>query len=976
MNGARRNSISGAAVLIPVLFLFAVIAAPILSQETFYRIGFADPQWIYHEYISKRCKTQQGGTWHYSDPPNMNFYNDSMYYALLDSAGLNVTVSALMIDDDFDTSRDWRTATWYHGIQLFVGWNQLIQYAWAQGRLYGVGGDFDDYFEEPYDPNAGVAAFDEEEQVYVFHSDIDDHTAGFLINDTLAVAQRLARTYNLDLRVKIRNPIQANSRVLWVRFGSIDPGDVDWSAFEIPYWFWDHQSHDLDDEHMSDTLWLSASELDTAQYTTVNFRHYYDAVHHYTKVEIFWLDSVDLYVDWMRIYDDYYRDLVLEPQQSVYDDIVEEAEWHNAECVNAMYVDEPHLYEFEACHILDSLIHDTTGKRLVSEQIVFNPSWYTAYIDQVQPDFLYTNQYTLTPNNLYVSDPPESLTVQDAWDYLIYAEVIGSHPEDHWIKGFRPIAEVADSTGVPWFPNIQASTWWNYHSDSSVWEQIKRDPTRNEIFCQAYLAFAFGAKGISYFTIAPVFAFDGNTPSAVTPNPYASGCAGASGVFDFCINNDEEVQIVTVDDFPNCIHQGFLVPNDRYYAIKDIDGDLDLIEEVLLQLDWEYSFATHQQRSYSYIDSVWTVGDDTLGGSIDSTFVQVGVFDCDPEYYPIDRFLMFVNRRCLVSETRTVHARFDFGSEQANLCLDVEDYLDPAHRIHCCTNDTGVVEDFSILLAPGHGKLLRIHNPIPVNANIDSGDTLTWASDTTVWVVDTLEVEGTLIIEEGATVKVCDVTDGIVVKPDGHISILGTEQNPVTIEGVADPVHGNLKLWGSGNDTIMYANIKNLNYGVAIGEERTLVLKHCNISHCNSGVVSVGNGTLYMDSCTVDSCNWEGIHLNEGDEGYIKNCTITHSGESGIRLNGVKSTFKAAYNSLEGNNANTDSIYEAIHLYYCSPEVFGNHIENNVQDGVGSYHDSYPVMNQDSETQGDALNRLVNNWEWIIDLEKLSLDFA
>jgi len=216
----------------------------------------------------------------------------------------------------------------------------------------------------------------------------------------------------------------------------------------------------------------------------------------------------------------------------------------------------------------------------------------------------------------------------------------------------------------------------------------------------------------------------------------------------------------------------------------------------------------------------------------------------------------------------------------------------------------------------------------------------------------------------GTQVKICDMTDGIIVKPGGHLAILGNPDSMVTIEGVnPDSLNAHIKLYGSGTDTIQYCNISNLNWGVAIGEKRTLVLKHCNISHCNSGVVSVGNGTLYMDSCTVDSCNWEGIHLNEGDEGYIKNCTITHNGESGIRLNGVKSTFKVAYNSLEGNNANTDSIYEAIHTYYCSPEIFGNHIENNVQDGVGSYHDSYPVMNKDSETQGDALNRLVNNGE-------------
>jgi parallel beta-helix repeat protein len=210
-------------------------------------------------------------------------------------------------------------------------------------------------------------------------------------------------------------------------------------------------------------------------------------------------------------------------------------------------------------------------------------------------------------------------------------------------------------------------------------------------------------------------------------------------------------------------------------------------------------------------------------------------------------------------------------------------------------------------------------------------------------------------------VKICDCIDGIIVKPGGHLSIIGKPDSMITIEGVADPPQGSLKLYGEGQDTIMYANIKDLYYGVAHGVQRKLVLKHCNISHCNYGIASAGSGMIYIDSCTIDSCNGEGIYLNGNDGGYIKHCTITHNGESGIRLNGVVSTFEVGYNTITGNNIELDSIYEALHIYNCSPLVYDNIIEDNEQDGVGAYNESYPSFYKDPNAAGGALNRLTEN---------------
>jgi hypothetical protein len=263
------------------------------------------------------------------------------------------------------------------------------------------------------------------------------------------------------------------------------------------------------------------------------------------------------------------------------------------------------------------------------------------------------------------------------------------------------------------------------------------------------------------------------------------------------------------------------------------------------------------------------------------------------------------------------------------------------------TDNTGHLEASLDSVAPGHGKLISISGILSPYGPIEPNEEMDWYPDSTHFVSDTLVVKGTLRIHPGTLVKVCDCSDGIIVKPGGHLAILGTADSLVTIEGVnPDSLHANIKLCGSGTDTIQYCNISNLNYGVSYGQKRIVVLKHCNISNCNTGVFSIGDGTLKMDICTVAGSHWEGVFLAEGDEGRIRACTITGSGECGIRSHGVKSTFRVGYNSIDGNCSNLDSTLEAMHTYHCSPEIYANYVENNHQDGMGMYNDAYPVMNK------------------------------
>jgi hypothetical protein len=332
---------------------------------------------------------------------------------------------------------------------------------------------------------------------------------------------------------------------------------------------------------------------------------------------------------------------------------------------------------------------------------------------------------------------------------------VGPHPEDHGIFGFRSIAEVAESNNLQWFPNIQVSTWWNWHYWNDTWHMINRKPTSNEIFCEAYLAFTYGAKGISYFTIAPGYRVYGGSTKTIVPNPDAYGCTLCSGVFNLCVERQDQQEdpVVHLSDFPDCIHNGYLQPNDRYYAIKDLNRELDDIESVLLALDWDTSFCTNfrgtVQTNYDYLDSLWTTRENEVPDDcvlpIDSTFVQVGVFNGSAGVYDINKYLMLVNRRCLASESRAVNYRLDFESEYRNQCFCVIDYvLDPNLVRLVTTDDDGILIDSIISLPPGHGRLLNIHNLYPSKMTIDTNAVVDWLPDTLIFVSDTVDVYGTL----------------------------------------------------------------------------------------------------------------------------------------------------------------------------------------------------------------------------------------
>ena len=1009
MKNQSNHKVHLLAVVLPCLLVLAMLVAPLLSEPAFHRTGFHDLNVFYLRYNHDSIFYDN----RVSLPGNNYMTTHNRYFREMEEAGFNIIACPGLYQYN-PGYLDELSHDWYDSLQLYPSTWNIDRYGQAQQVPYEVGTGQNDFFHEVCDSCVGVLREDPAPpHPEVFFCDYSVDPAGYAIWDTLpAEDQRSAANYYIEMRIKVDTTnIEADSSdsLITVEFGKLPLPPYDSEILISPNYL-DYlkdrpeQSEEVDDVQLDTTILVGGLDLDPIQYQTIRLQHslaslsFTDRCHHGIRIRIKWHKHADLYIDWVKVYDQWadslwyegptVRNRALAAIRTDMDTMDYLQNLNNSDTLIAgLFTDEPFPAMFQAIGLVDTITRDVfgTGIRYVPNLMALGPYLYDPLWNTIHPPFLSVDPYPLCDSVLYTSTGSPTRSLQNAWDSLTYRHQPQPFTETIFHGGYRPVAEFAEEHNIPWMPFIQVFDWWEVYNDTT--EECTsvvhkwRDPTANEIFCQAYLALSFGAKGMQYFVIPTDFKIWGEKVwidtthffwrKHVIPNDSTAtkGYYSVRGIFDLVVSvdtippHDEIVDTViqvnypTLDDFPGVFHDGFLYPNNKYYAIKNFHSELDSFESILLYLDWDNSFCSDSISNYSYIDSVWTSQDH----DVDTTFVQVGVFD-NPNILE-DKYLMFVNRRCLPTEYRTVHFNLNFGSVNANRCLGLTDYLLGSQWVKILQTDgDGKVEDSLMALAPGHGKLIKISGLLGASGPIDTNQVVDWYPDSTHFVTDTLEVKGTLRIHPGTTVKICDCSPGIIIKPGGHLAILGTQENPVTIEGVnPDSLNANIKLWGSGKDTIQYCNIKNLNYGVSFGQNRTVVLKHTTISHCNTGVFSIGDGTLKMDSCIVDGCHWEGIYLQENDDGHIRACTIAGNGEAGVRLSKVNSTFRLGINSIDGNSANFDSTLEAVHIYGCSPEVYGNHIENNNQDGVGAYNESYPVMNKNPEDEGAAENRVTHN---------------
>jgi hypothetical protein len=763
-NGNSKPSKS-LAIAIPGLFLVWLFVTPILKGEVFQRIAVNDAQWFYGGHV--QCDYY----FHYFNgqpmTTNINFVpdvsGDTFYVDYLDTMGINYCFTGIIhpLNPTGDMKDFLQDSHIYGNILVGNGNNHnVIHYGFAHDYPCGVGDDLDhDEFTWVHDPGAGRIDQDPlpQFQNWVILSERDEHNAGYLIDTTFdwtTFNYRVGpRLYHVQLCIRVDTTGKESNNPLIMRVGLQSVSDQQGSEhtyyYHPPAYSWYAEDFVDETDDLPAYFDLRVNDLDSIglYYYVVDFADSFSVGgnNDRPRFTVYWADSVDLYLDWIRFFDQEFYDMAIDPNPDVISAIKSDAlEYWCEDYMHSQRGWEPFRRQWPAVRFVDSLCSDTS-RQVLQDSIRYlcdiNPMKYPDIVDylnslRTQPNIVYCT-YPLTSSidsNSVSAGPGFGHNLQWAWDWNMI--------ENGYWRGLNAIARVADSLDIPFMNYIQCHEEWK--GSIATFTPFWRDPTYNEIICQAYLTLTFGAKGIGYYMISPYYRRENQTYgyTVIRYNDNVPGGWETRGIFDL---KTDSSTFPTEQDFPDIFSEGHFEPNYKYHAIVEFENELDLIDSLLMILDWDTSFCTKWKdvvtTQYDYIDSVWTSQDQL----VDTTFVQVGVFSGSAGVYDINKYLMFVNRRCLASESRAVNYRLDFESEYRNQCFCVIDYvLDPNLVRLVTTDDDGILIDSIISLPPGHGRLLNIHNLYPSKMTIDTNAVVDWLPDTLIFVSDTVDVYGTL----------------------------------------------------------------------------------------------------------------------------------------------------------------------------------------------------------------------------------------
>ncbi len=292
------------------------------------------------------------------------------------------------------------------------------------------------------------------------------------------------------------------------------------------------------------------------------------------------------------------------------------------------------------------------------------------------------------------------LSLQFMWDhiinanavheYLVSAGYMDSRTQNFSKKGFLQTQHIAEYTGIPWYAVLQSEI----HSEIDFpWSDpvtCYRFISEAEMFCQANIALAHGAKGIVYYTYA-----------------------GYSGGL-----------IASLDTLPRYEFH----PTERYGYVKNIFAMVDEIGPVLSELDWCASVSTRaceENKSFpwQFSECIWPDSFPTYLESVESFDLTHGWNDpenADDSYVQIAVFrdgdfdswhLMFVNRRCLLTEHRGIEYKMNMVG-RFNEYFVARHYL--SGQTHLCESDGYGQFIDNLILDPGRGELIHIYPVVTI----------------------------------------------------------------------------------------------------------------------------------------------------------------------------------------------------------------------------------------------------------------------
>lgn len=302
---------------------------------------------------------------------------------------------------------------------------------------------------------------------------------------------------------------------------------------------------------------------------------------------------------------------------------------------------------------------------------------------------------------------------------------------------------------------IQTHREWSYAEGNRA---FFRRPTEAEIWLQAFLALSRNFKGIHYYVYHSL--------------------AGSRfwGLVDQSANRDSV--------------------NPYYEYVAQLNDHLTELGPELLPITVDSAF-TWEGNSVLYINNI-------TGDSLDTGHrtIEVSIF----EEYNNNDYFMLVNRRC---------SRDNSGTEAFPQHIDVT--IDPevagTYQIRdLYSNELYITSDNSfrnIEILAGRGRVFELRR-------ILDGQDETWANTVNICSDITVPSGRTLTISPNSTIK---FHSGTELKLNGHLKARGTSSQHITFTSVSpNPTKGSWD-WirienSSGNDTLMYCDIKYANIGV------------------------------------------------------------------------------------------------------------------------------------------------------------------
>lgn len=413
-----------------------------------------------------------------------------------------------------------------------------------------------------------------------------------------------------------------------------------------------------------------------------------------------WFNKRDIYIDKIKIWDDYGLELWERTDQVAAPRL---DNWfakyfRNSDAVLGYYIMDDRDMRTGRDHVystrrIDSLMVHRFGAKAAfnvpaaSDLTYSNITGYSNLSYQAYPITIFTSTS---------STPQDSTSLQFAWNRHC-----------GWLAD---MANIAESKSIPHFATIQGFSL-DCYPERPYWNW--RTPTGAENLCMANLAIAYGAQGLLYWKYDAV---------------------------DHCHNT---YFAAFVDSLGNRAAM--------YYQVRDIVGPwIDKIGPIVSDFDWQGACAWNQglsSKPYSFL-----LGIDSTNYPINSAYIQSAFFrGADDAGY-----VMFVNRRCLQNESQSFVAIVNPTVYPFTKAVDYKYVV-----TDLVTNDIDTSRlSFRVQLGPGEAKIFRV---APFGTRYGTMQfSQTWTSNNGPYeIIGDYEVcpSCTLNIEDGAQVTFLNNND-------------------------------------------------------------------------------------------------------------------------------------------------------------------------------------------------------------------------